>query len=272
MNHNRSYEGLVTTSMKKLVVNTDESFEHLPHAPIVEAVIDIRARSSVMLEETVLKPQLEAKLSDYQFLDFQQQIQHDLSFQENVTPSAIIRNLGWKGLRFQSADKNYIAQFNRDGFVFSRLEPYQSWEQLYDEGLRLWRVYVELAQPVEFHRIGLRYINRIQLPPDVVQFEDYMEPAPVPPKNLSMPFHGFMHQDTLAVPEHPYAINVIRTIQPPPIQGIQGLSLILDIDAFTTQEFELDEAALERRLLEMRWLKNKVFFGSVTPKTLKLFR
>ena len=407
MNHNRSYEGLVTTSMKKLVVNTDESFEHLPHAPIVEAVIDIRARSSVMLEETVLKPQLEAKLSDYQFLDSQQQIQikhdlsfqenvapsaiirnlgwkglrfqsadknyiaqfnrdgfvfsrlepyqsweqlydeglrlwrvyvelaqpvefhriglryinriqlppdvvqfedyiepapvppknlsmpfhsfmhqdtlavrcnlqiqikHDLSFQENVAPSAIIRNLGWKGLRFQSADKNYIAQFNRDGFVFSRLEPYQSWEQLYDEGLRLWRVYVELAQPVEFHRIGLRYINRIQLPPDVVQFEDYMEPAPVPPKNLSMPFHGFMHQDTLAVPEHPYAINVIRTIQPPPIQGIQGLSLILDIDAFTTQEFELDEAALERRLLEMRWLKNKVFFGSVTPKTLKLFR
>lgn len=259
--------------MTKLVINIDEPFKHLPHAPIVEAVIDIRARSSAVLEEAVLKPQLEAKLSDYQFLDSQQQIQiqHEVSLKNDASPGPIIRNLGWKGLRFQSADKKHIAQFNRDGFVFSRLEPYQSWEQLYDEGMRLWRVYVELAQPVEIHRIGLRYINRIQLPPDELRFEDYLKPAPVPPKNLDLPFHSFMHQDMLVVPEHPYAINVIRTIQPPPPPGVQGLSLILDIDAFTTQGFELDEMALERRLLEMRWLKNKVFFGSIAPNALKLF-
>ncbi len=260
--------------MTKLVINIDESFKHLPRAPIVEAVIDIRARSSAVLEEAVLKPQLEAKLSDYQFLDSQKQfqIQHEVSLKDDALPDPVIRDLGWKGLRFQSADKKHIAQFNRNGFVFSRLEPYQSWEQLYDEGMRLWRVYVKLAQPVEIYRIGLRYINRIQLPPDVLRFEDYLKPAPESPKNLDLPFHSFMHQDTLAVPEHPYAINVIRTIQSPPAPGVQGLSLILDIDVFTTQGFELDEVALERRLREMRWLKNKVFFGSVTPNALKLFQ
>ena len=264
----------MTTSMTKLVINIEESFDHLPHAPIVEAVIDIRARSSVILEEAVLKAQLETRLSDYQFLDAQQQIQieHNVSLKDNVPPDPVIRNLGWKGLRFKSADNKHIAQFNRDGFVFSRLEPYQTWEQLYDEGLRLWRVYVELAQPVEFHRIGLRYINRIQLPPDELRFEDYMEPAPVPPKSLSLPFHNFMHQDTLAVPELPYSISVIRTIQRPTPPGTQGLSLILDIDAFTTQGFEMGDVALEQRLLEMRWLKNKVFFGSVTPNALNLFQ
>lgn len=261
-------------TMTKLAVNINESFQHLPHAPIVEAVIDIRARPAAALEEAMLKPQLEAKLSGYQFLDSMQhiQIQHEVSLKGGAPVSPIIRELGWKGLRFQSGNKKHIAQFNRDGFVFSRLEPYENWEQLYEEGMRLWSMYIELAQPIEAHRIGLRYINRIQLPPDELRFEDYLQPAAQPPKGLDVPFHGFLHQDTLAVPDHPYAINVIRTIQPQGAPGVQGLSLILDIDAFTTQGFELDEGALKLRLLEMRWLKNKVFFGSVTPNALKLFQ
>lgn len=258
--------------MTKLTINISERFQHLPRAPIVEAVIDIRARAVTALEEALVKPQLEAKLSGYQFLGSQREIEHGFTLEGDKPPGLMIRDLGWKGLRFQSADKKHIAQFNRDGFVFSRLEPYESWEQLYEEGMRLWSVYIELAQPVEVHRIGLRYINRIQLPPDELRYEDYLEPAPMPPKGLDVPFHGFLHQDTIAVSGHPYAINVIRTIQPPGAPGIQGLGLILDIDAFTTQGFELDEALLEQRLLEMRWLKNKVFFGSVTPNALKLLQ
>lgn len=258
--------------MAKLIINIEETFQPLPRAPIVEAVIDIRARAVAALEEALVKPQLEAKLNGYEFLDSQREIQQEFTVETGKPLSTMIRDLGWKGLRFQSTDKKHIAQFNRDGFVFSRLEPYESWEQLYEEGMRLWSVYIELAQPVEVHRIGLRYINRIQLPPDELRFEDYLEPAPVPPKGLDLPFHGFMHQDTLAVPDYPYAINVIRTIQPPSAPGSAGLGLILDIDVFTTQGLELDKAALEQRLLEMRWLKNKVFFGSVTPNALKLFQ
>lgn len=258
--------------MTKLIINIEEPFQHLPLAPIVEAVIDIRARAVTVLEEALVKPSLEAKLSGYQFLDSQREIEHKFTLEGGKPPGLMIRDLGWKGLRFQSTDKKHIAQFNRDGFVFSRLKPYQSWQQLYDEGIRLWRVYVELAQPAEIHRIGLRYINRIQLPPDELRFGDYLEAAPVPPKGLDLPFHGFMHQDTLSVPDHPYAINVIRTIQPPNVPSGMGLGLIIDIDVFTIKGFELNEAAMEQRLPEMRWLKNKVFFGSVTPNALKLFQ
>lgn len=256
-------------------VNIDltESFPPLARAPIVEAVIDIRARLGVELKEGRIKPSLEAKLDGYQFLDSQQQIeiQHEVSLQGEASHSPIVRKLGWKGMRFQSTDKKYIAQFNRDRFVFSRLEPYESWNRLYQECMRLWHVYVELTQLIEIHRIGLRYINRIQLPPDELRFEDYLEVAPQAPKGLDLPFHSFLYQDTLAVPGYAYAINVAKTIQPPAAPGIQGLGLILDVDVYTTQGVELDEAFLEQRLLEMRWLKNKVFFGSVTPNARKLF-
>lgn len=260
------------SSITNLAINTGDLFPRLPRAPIVEAVIDIQARSAVMLEEATLKPQLESKLSGYQFLDSMKKLQHEVNLQDGASVSPIIRELAWKGLRFQSGDKKHIVQFNQDGFIFSRLEPYESWEQLYEESMRLWSVYVELAQPVEVHRVGLRYINRIQLPPDELRFEDYLESAPVPPKGLDVPFHGFLHQDTLAIPGHPYAINVVRTIQPPDALDNQGMRLILDVDAFTTQGFELDGMALKQRLLEMRWLKNKIFFGSFTQAAIKLLQ
>lgn len=260
-------------SMAKLVIDIGEQFQRLPRAPIVEAVIDIRAREGTKLEEETVKEQLGSKVRGYQFLDSRRKIQvrQDMNLGAVEPTNSIIRDLGWKGLRFQSTDEKHIVQFNRDGFVFSRLEPYQNWEQLNEESMRLWELYAEMAKPVEIHRIGLRYINRIQLPLGDVRFEDYFDPAPVPPKDLDLPFQNFMQHDTLATPDHPYAINVIRTMQPHGTGGNSGLGLILDIDAFTTQGFELEDAELKKRLLEMRWLKNKVFFGSITLKALKLF-
>lgn len=271
--HNEHRLWFTLTAMPNLVINTNELFQHLPRAPIVEAVIDIRARPTAEFEEHTIKARLEGQLGDYQFLDSQREIQieHAMNLEAGTQPGPIIRDLGWKGLRFQSHDGKYIVQYNRDGFVFSRLAPYQSWEQLFGEAMRLWREYLGLARPVEIHRIGLRYINRIQLSPDELRFEDYLNPAPVPPNGLDLPFHGFMHHDALAIPGHPYTINVIRTMQPPGGASVEGLGLILDIDVSTTQGTDLDEMLLEQRLLEMRWLKNKVFFGSITQNSLRLF-
>ena len=255
-----------------LEIKTDEKFEHLAHAPIVEAVIDIRARAAQKLEESSVRSRLESRLDGYGFLDSQREIQGEVKFEPGKPPSQILRDVGWKGVRFRSSDEKHIAQFNRDGFVFSRLEPYLDWSQLYSESERLWKIFREMAQPVAIQRIGLRFINRIRLPVGELRFEEYIHPAPVPPSGLDLPFLGFMHNDTLAVPGNPYAVKVIRTIQPPQSAGASGPALILDIDVFTAQSFDSDEMVLDRRLLEMRWLKNKVFFGSITEKALEMFR
>jgi uncharacterized protein (TIGR04255 family) len=214
---------------------------------------------------------LEARLDGYGFLDSQREGQVEFKFGGGSPPRQAARDLGWKGVRLRSLDGKHIAQFNRDGFVFSRLEPYVSWEQLSGEGLRLWSVFKELAQPMAILRIGIRYINRIQLSPGELHFDNYIQPAPVPPHDLELPFRGFMHHDTLAVPGHPYFINLIRTIQPPTSAG-KGFAVILDIDIFTNEQFELDDGLLDRHLRQMRWLKNKAFFGSVTEKALERFR
>ena len=260
------------STLQAVDIKLDEKFENLPRAPIVEAVIEIRARATKALEETSLRTAIEPKLAGYVFLDSLREFHSEVKFEGGKPPIQKVSDVGWKGVRFRSSDEKHIAQFNRDGFVFSRLEPYLTWEELESEGKRLWNIYKDFAQPVEVQRLGLRFINRIKLPPGELLFEDYIQPAPSSPHGLELPFHGFMHKDTLGVPGHPYAINVIRTIQQLNGGVDGGVALILDIDVFTTQVFDLDDTVVQRRLLEMRWLKNKVFFGSITAKALEMFR
>lgn len=252
-------------------IKPDESFEHLPRAPIVEAVIEIRARATQSLQESSLRSALESRLTGYGFLDSLRGFQGEVKIEGGKPPVQQVSAIGWMGLRFRSTDGKHIVQFKRDGFVFSRLEPYLTWEQLYGESERLWSIFKELAQPTEVQRLGLRYINRLKLPPAELRFEDYIQPAPSTPRELDLPFQGFMYYDTLAVPGHPFAINIIRTVQRLGGAVDAGVALILDIDVFTTQALN-DDKFFGQRLLEMRWLKNKVFFGSITQKALDLFR
>lgn len=47
--------------------------------------------------------------------------------------------------------------------------------------------------------------------------------------------------------------------------------MILDIDVFTTEPI-VNQDLIGQHLTKMRWLKNKVFFGSITTKTLELIK
>lgn len=253
-----------------VIINLTEQFPHLTQAPIVEAVIEIRTRAEVPWEEGSITRELKDRLADYPKL----RAAHTGTLKLRVGGEVKEQQLedhGWSGLHGLSADERHVAQFTRDSFVFSRLAPYQSWEQLSREGLRLWQIYLEVARPSQAQRIGVRFINRIDLPPNDRRYEDYIQPAPEPPKGMDLPFHNFVHHDVLAIPDHPYAINVIRTIQHPPDMN-QGLAVILDIDAFTTAPVELTPDLLGKCLPELRWLKNKVFFGSITQKALEKFQ
>jgi uncharacterized protein (TIGR04255 family) len=121
-------------------------------------------------------------------------------------------------------------------------------------------------------RLGLRFINRILLPPKDMDFEDYLKAPPKPPDGLDLPFLGFFHKETLAVLGYPYAITIIRTIQQPQPSDPDRVGIILDNDVFTVDSFRLQQEILERRLAEMRWLKNKAFFGIITEKALATFQ
>ncbi len=251
-------------------IDLTEAFPLLSRAPIVEAVIGVTARAESAWEESAVSEQFKQRLPEYPSVQSHREIRHEIKVTADAQPEQAVHDMGWRGLRCESADKLHIAQFNRDGFSFSRLKPYQSWERFYQEGMRLWGLYNEIAQPSEIQRIGLRFINRIEFSQDEVKLEDFLENPPKTPRGMEVPFEGFLHHNTLAIPGYPYGINVIQTVQPSQGAGA-AWGVILDIDVFTTEPL-VNQDLIGQHLTKMRWLKNKVFFGSITTKTLELIK
>lgn len=246
-----------------------ESFPNLPSAPIVEAVIHWTARAGKELQPQELKRHLCERLTDYQdcqpvgLLQVEQEFHADGSARES-------RQANGHGFRLTSSDKMYIVQFNRDGLVFSRLQPYLDWDSFSAEGLRLWVIFVDLFQPSEVERLGVRFINRIS-PIVVAKVGRYLENPPECLEPLGLPMEGFFYQSTHDVPKRPFQIKIAQTIQPSlPPQNEPGL--IFDIDVSTKQAFPCEDEILKDHLAKMRWLKNKAFFSLMTKHAIKLFK
>ncbi len=253
-------------------INLAETFEHFPNAPIVEAVFDIRARTRNELSEVQIRKQLDASLHGFTFMDSLNEFQHEVRFENPTESPRVISASGWKGVRYRTTDGTYIAQFGTEGFALSRLAPYQDWATLSADAAHLWRQHLELANPGEITRLGLRFINRIVIPPGDVEFENYFKIRPAPPAGLQALYADFLQRETLAIPGTPYQLTLIKTIQLPTNPLSEGLSLIVDIDVFSNELIALPEDSVSHRFNEMRWLKNKAFFGSVTEPALALFR
>lgn len=221
------------------------------------------------LQPDELRTQLADRLPDYPQLQNQQELQFQAEFAADGTSTQIRRD-SWRGFRLTSSDKLHIAQFNRDGLVFSRLQPYEDWENFPEEAQRLWKIFLELAEPSEVQRLGVRFINRIALT-ELSDVRRYLVKLPKCFNGLDLPMTGFMYQSTHDIPEHPFRINVVQTIQPPTPPETEGLGLILDTDVFTTQAISCDDEILQDHWGEMRWLKNKVFFSQLKKNAIKKF-
>jgi len=247
-------------------IDLSESLEHLPNAPIVEAVIHWRARAEKKLEPAALLEQLKTKLPDYPHSQRQQEIGLETEF--NAEGGALRQHHAWHGFRFESADKLQVAQYTRNGFVFSRLKPYQDWEKFQAEAQRLWCIYRELAEPSEIQRLGVRFINLIPVKPKEVA--SLLTLPPRSPQSMKLPIDAFLHQTKFNIPDHPYELNVVQTIQPPAPPERESFGLILDLDVGTTRPIPFDE--MDNRLLQMQWIKNKAFFSLLKKPALKRFR
>lgn len=259
--------------MKKpgtFLFDNSNRFEHLPHAPIVEAVIHWSARSETNTKPRELEKQLKEKLLDYPTVIKRRQI----SFKSQISDEGIqseVKDDHWHGFRFESENKKYIAQFTRDGFGFSRIAPYETWEIFEKEALRLWKVYEKLAEPSRIERMGVRFINRITIDAPG-QLNEYLTVPLRSPEELKLPIYEFMHDNLFDIPGHNYRLKIIQALQNPTSSQDSVLNYILDIDVFTTKDVSLDDEMIKSRLSEMRNIKNSAFFNYFTKKAIDSFK
>lgn len=254
------------------IIDLSESFPHLPHAPIVEAVIEFRVRAEQMTARNEFKKDLLAALPEYPNTNDISRGSVSLALANPASgedSSASLQSAEhlWIGLRVESADRLQVGMFTRDFFSFSRLRPYENWETFRTEALRLWDVHKKMTGSSEIARLGVRFINRFDVPLISLNPGDYLKGVPAPEGKL--PRSGFLYRDELAVPGYPYAATLMRTIQPGgPTQPNQA-ALLLDIDVFSPQPLPSDRTIIEQRLSDLHVLKNRIFFENVEPLALE---
>jgi uncharacterized protein (TIGR04255 family) len=240
-----------------------------PRAPIQEALIDVQ----ILGEDPGLES-LKAfgALVGERFPKVQTQSEWQGEFQLSAsmpapTVKAEQRVRGF--VYFGGANaSNHVVQARRDGFTFSLLNPYTSWEEFAAEAKDLWARYVEVAKPRRVARLALRYINRLNFPPGEMELTDWFHLRPVAPSVLGR-IESLLVRLSIAHPDDEGYRALITLGSDEPKDG--KASFLFDIDTAVNQELAVDDSIWEI-LSNLHEFKNDIFFGSLTDRTYERIR
>ncbi|MCZ6675518.1 MAG: TIGR04255 family protein [Verrucomicrobia bacterium] len=248
-------------------------YPHLKHAPIVEAVLDIRVSFRKGLEIETLKGGFEILKEDYPEIKEERMIEvrHHFSAKDPDNLSDPLRKQTFRGFRFISNEKNQLVQFRRDGFTYNRLSPYPSWEDVRNESKRLWDVYCQVAKGFDVSRLALRYINKIEFNPLEEELTDIFTSEVCIPQKLDLEVGSFLNQTLVKQPKSDIFANYTFSRDRKNVNQ-QPVEILLDIDVYRNGPYDNLPEALFETFEELRNFKNDLFFSSIKTSALTRFQ
>lgn len=241
---------------------------HLPNAPIVEALIDIRVAFGAPIDMDAIRGFVGACAPAYPVHQTVSRLASTIQLNQANAKTAIARTEF--GVRCTSRDGRQVVQARFDGFTFSRLQPYQTWSDLQGEARRLWTTYCEKVAPKQVMRLAVRYINKIEpgLPSSAIL--DVLETRPVIPARVASAPEVFFAKMEIPCPSAGIRCMLTESLEPsaaPP-----NARLIFDIDVFEEKVYPPTGDEIWTRLEDLRHVKNEVFFGSFHERAMEWFQ
>jgi len=235
------------------------------HAPITEAVIDIQVKLPPEVKLDNLAQVYSSIQAEYP------QCEGVLLFQGEIVAGASVGATASQspiGYRASRNDQKQILQLRLDAFAFSRLAPYDCWENFRDEAKRLWNIYQSLTNPEALVRLALRYINRLDIPLPIGDLKEYLRTFPEVSADLPQELSGYFMQ--LQIPQENLGTMLVinQAIVPPPTPDF--VSIILDLDLFREGDIPSNEIELWHILEQMHEQKNIAFESCITERTREL--
>ena len=172
------------------------------------------------------------------------------------------------GYAFVGGDGKHVVQFRVNGFTFSRLAPYQTWEQLRNEAKIFWNSYRKAVGTLPVVRVGLRYVNQLDLPLPMRDLRDFIRLYPEISSDLTQQLAGFFLQ--VQIPQEDLGAMLVLNETMVPPSGPNIASVVLDIDVFKEGlKLESDDDVWGT-LEALRLRKNLIFEGCITNNTREL--
>ena len=243
---------------------------NLGNAPIREALIDFRVRLGREVELDTLAHLADSFGGDYPDRKPIHRFHGQISFGEGGVVTSQ-EGGGLYGYRITSHDGLNVGQIRLDGFTFSRLMPYRSWDSMIRDAWPIWDRYVSELQPAGVGRVATRFINVLRLPPRTT-LDDVLTAPPQIPAGLPATCSALLFRYVTEATEDIAATVSVAT---EPAGDPQSVSAVFDIDCYIHHEFSVtnrEMAGIKEALAKLRERKNNIFFRSITPEALEAWR
>jgi len=237
--------------------------ENYQTPPIIEAVVEFRFAEPISFETIVKKADRIKRLypQETQTYEF----------------SGEFSERGWSGtqtvvgLRLTTKNDLEIVLVNLQNYIIARLAPYVGWEEFKARVIRDYGILSESYGRRSIARIGVRYINRIDVPTTPTDVDRYLTVFPSVPSFGQTYAKGFALQSTFEYSDPRFTVTLqSATVDAPPVPGTNAL--LLDIDVACTVDIPTRDDQILQLLDDMRAIKNSVFEAAITDEARKLFR
>lgn len=245
----------------------------LARPPIVEAILDLEcdlpADFSLEAIRDTAGESLKASYPDQR--DFLFKLFEIEAKVEDSEPLQAKNRL--EALRFFNTDGTGLVQFRQSGYSFNRIGSYSSLDQYLAEIKRTWELFQDFAAPNFVRQVRLRFINKIDVPippSGIIGLGEYFHHPPGIPMENRLVMHGFLSQSVSVDKDTQAEVKITLTDKK---ESHDRLTVVLDIETYSPANTSYESwDSIQEQILQLRQLKNQVFFGMITDKCGEMFK
>lgn len=247
--------------------------EPFPNAPITEAVLDIRLDAEGAPTFADLDRFVQAVKTEYPHAkrlgEFRAEFKADFGAAEapHITQTTSADPFGYQCI---TEDRKQIVQPRVNGFVFSRLRPYDRWSTFKAEARGLFELYTSEFGTRPVRRVAVRTINRLDIPGQRIDFKEWIRTGPEISPALPQGLTGFFMQ--LHQPYDVVKAQCVINETLVPSETPNTVAVILDIDLFRVEEIPMEPERLWVLFDQLRDKKDEIFLGCITDKMKETFK
>lgn len=175
------------------------------------------------------------------------------------------------GYRHSSLDMTQLLVLWQSSFIVSQLAPYKGWEHFFSRFVSDWNIWKKTIGFQTIQRIGVRFINRIDIPvkDSSVSHEEFLNVYPKLPANLD-PIDAYAVQASMRFPDIDCVLRINSAAVPSPI--LDHIAFVIDIDISREVNPPQNDEEIFDILNAIRIKKNEVFESCVSDRARELFK
>lgn len=182
---------------------------------------------------------------------------------------------GSSGSKLFNKDRTDILMIMPQAFATSRVAPYCGWDEFSARAQKNWQTWKRIAGYRKIQRLGVRYINRIDIPAmagERILIEDYLKVYPEAPAEgvmQGMDQYTMQMSGPIGNPDDNCRLTINSSNVLSPL--VNHVSFLFDLDISREGDVPQKDEELWAFVNHIRDIKNDAFEASVTDKARELF-